>query len=88
MLLENLDRWRLCKSPASVATPTTNCSDYSGGEGSPVLTTLEAARLLRLQPQTLRLWACKQSGPIRPIHVGRLLRWLRADIDALLRRTG
>ena len=36
--------------------------------------TTEAAKLLRLQPQTLRKWAIYETGPILPKRHGRLLR--------------
>ncbi|MCP3713872.1 helix-turn-helix domain-containing protein [Paraburkholderia sp. CNPSo 3281] len=48
------------------------------------LTTSEAAVALGLQPQTLRKWASQESGPIRPVRVGRRLAWSAADVRALL----
>lgn len=46
--------------------------------------TAEAAAHLGRAPQTLRLWACREDGPIRPIRVhGRLL-WRTDDLRALL----
>lgn len=48
------------------------------------LPTHEAAWHLSRAEQTLRLWACKQDGPIRPIRLhGRLL-WPVADLRRLL----
>jgi hypothetical protein len=48
------------------------------------LPTNEAARHLCRRPQTLRLWACDESGPLRPIRVhGRLL-WPVEGIRTLL----
>ncbi|MFN4053218.1 MAG: helix-turn-helix domain-containing protein [Acinetobacter junii] len=43
-------------------------------------TTAEAAKLLGLQPQTLRKWAIYETGPILPKRHGRLLRWNRNEI--------
>lgn len=43
-------------------------------------TTSEAAKLLGMQPQTLRKWAIFENGPITPKRHGRLLRWNRNEI--------
>lgn len=50
----------------------------------PSLTTEEAAYYLNRQPQTLRSWACLESGPIRPVRINGRLAWPVADIRALL----
>lgn len=43
-----------------------------------------AAFHLGRKPQTLRIWACYESGPIRPVRLhGRLL-WPVADLKKLL----
>ena len=48
------------------------------------LPTPEAAHHLGRKPQTLRAWACSESGPIKPLRIhGRLL-WPVADIRRLL----
>lgn len=48
------------------------------------LPTQEAAWHLSRAEQTLRVWACNESGPIRPIRLhGRLL-WPVADLRRLL----
>nr|WP_058868144.1 helix-turn-helix domain-containing protein [Chloracidobacterium thermophilum] len=53
-------------------------------ETRPAVPTGEAARLLGRKPQTLRVWACHESGPLRPVKVyGRLL-WPVAEIRRLL----
>lgn len=44
----------------------------------------EAAHHLGMAPQTLRLWACRGKGPLRPVKVGGRLRWRTADIRRLL----
>ena len=49
-----------------------------------ILSTPEAARLLRRKPNTLRKWACFDSGPIKPIRIGNRLQWKTADIARLL----
>lgn len=51
----------------------------------PIVTTREAAFYLNLSAQTLWLWACKETGPIRPIRIGRRLGWLVKDLIKLTR---
>jgi hypothetical protein len=41
----------------------------------PMLTTAEAAYYLNLKPQTLRVWACKENGPLRPVRLHGRLGW-------------
>lgn len=48
------------------------------------VTTVEAAKLLHRQPQTLRKWAAYESGPIRPRRVHGRLWWALADIERLI----
>lgn len=54
-----------------------------------LITTEEAAALLRLTPQTLRRWACADSGPlvggerIKPRRIGGRLRWPLGVIKSL-----
>lgn len=50
----------------------------------PTLTTPEAAHFLNRRTQTLRLWACKEDGPLRPVRVHGRLAWPTAEIKALL----
>lgn len=51
---------------------------------TPTVPTPQAAYYLSRAAQTLRLWACKESGPLRPIRVNGRLAWPVADIRALL----
>jgi hypothetical protein len=53
-------------------------------ETRPTLDTAATAYYLRKARQTLRIWACKENGPIRPIRVGAHLHWKTADIRKLL----
>ena len=53
-------------------------------ETRPTADTAAAAFYLRKAPQTLRIWACKENGPIRPIRVGANLHWPMAEIRRLL----
>jgi hypothetical protein len=48
------------------------------------LPTPEAARHLGRQPQTLRLWACNEDGPLRPLRIHGRLAWPVADLRKLL----
>lgn len=48
------------------------------------LPTAEAAQHLNRSVQTMRLWACKENGPLRPIRVHGRLAWRTADIKNLL----
>jgi hypothetical protein len=43
-----------------------------------------AAYHLNRSPQTLRVWASSETGPLRPIRINRYLAWSIADIKRLL----
>jgi len=47
-----------------------------------LLTVDEAADLLRVKPSTIRAWVLKREIPF--LHVGRLVRIRRSDIEALI----
>ena len=51
---------------------------------NPTVPTSAAAYYLNRKPQTLRNWACFQTGPLRPIRINGRLAWRVADIRALL----
>jgi hypothetical protein len=53
-------------------------------ETRPTLDTAAAAYHLHLAAQTMRLYACKENGPIRPIRVGTRLHWKTEDVRRLL----
>lgn len=48
------------------------------------LPTNEAAKHLNRKPQTLRIWACKENGPLRPIHVNGRLAWKVSELKRVL----
>lgn len=48
------------------------------------LPTSEAARQLNRTPQTLRQWAHKGNGPIKPVRINGRLAWPVAEIRSLL----
>lgn len=48
------------------------------------LPTLEAARHLSRAQQTLRIWACREDGPIRPIRINGRLAWPVSELRRVL----
>lgn len=48
------------------------------------LPTADAAAHLNRAEQTMRLWACRENGPIRPIRINGRLAWKTDDIRRLL----
>ena len=48
------------------------------------LPTNEAAHHLNRAPQTLRLWACKEDGPLRPIRINGRLAWPVSELRRVL----
>jgi len=48
------------------------------------LPTLEAAFHLNRAAQTLRLWACLENGPLRPVRINGRLAWKTSDLRNLL----
>ena len=53
-------------------------------KGRDTLPTNEAALSINRSPQTLRLWACLENGPIRPIRINKRLAWRVTDLQKLL----
>jgi len=51
---------------------------------SPAVDTAAAAYYLNRRPQTLRVWACFENGPIRPLRINGRLAWRVCDIKALM----
>lgn len=49
----------------------------------PLLTTKEYCHYLNLQEQTAWIHSCRQSGPVRPVKVGRLLGWPTAKVKEI-----
>lgn len=47
------------------------------------VTTEQAAALLLRKPQTLRMWASKGCGPVKPVRLGRRLGWSLTAIKQL-----
>jgi hypothetical protein len=42
---------------------------------SPTVTTEAAAYYLNRKPQTMRIWACMENGPVRPSRINGRLAW-------------
>lgn len=53
-------------------------------ESRPAIPTDVAAYHLNRKPQTLRVWACEESGPLRPIRINGRLAWSVQAIRTLL----
>jgi hypothetical protein len=50
----------------------------------PAINTEQAAYYLNRKPQTLRSWACLQTGPLQPINVNGRLAWPVSAIRKML----
>ena len=50
----------------------------------PTVDTAAAAYYLNRRPQTLRTWACREDGPLRPRRIMGRLAWSVAEIRAVL----
>ncbi len=53
-------------------------------ETRPTVSTAAAAYYLDRKMQTLHIWACKESGPVRPVRVHGRLAWPVAEIRRVL----
>jgi hypothetical protein len=51
---------------------------------SPTVTTEQAGYYLNRRPQTMRCWACREDGPIRPIRINGRLAWPVAELRRVL----
>lgn len=49
----------------------------------PFVDTAAAAYYLNRQPQTLRVWACLENGPLRPLRIHGRLAWSVSSIRSL-----
>lgn len=65
-------------------SPNTFCLTPISQESRAALPTHEAAAHLNRKCQTLRIWACRENGPIRPMRINGRLAWAVADIRRLL----
>ena len=76
-------------------TATNHSAEVRGAETAPAFVALTAetraavdtataAYHLNRQPQTLRGWACKEDGPLRPVRVHGRLAWPVAELRRVL----
>jgi hypothetical protein len=72
-------------------TDTLECSESTPSQHTPLdretrsnLTTAEAAFHLNRAQQTLRVWACLENGPLRPIRIHGRLAWPVSEIKRLV----
>jgi hypothetical protein len=57
---------------------------FAAFAGRAIVTTKEAARLVNRAEQTLRIWAMRESGPIRPVRIRGRLGWRVEDLRRLI----
>ena len=71
---------------ATSALPTDDriCGLVAVANGRDALHTAEAARSINRQYKTLRRWASRDSGPIRPVRINGRLAWRVVDLQRLL----
>lgn len=50
----------------------------------PTVETASAAHYLNRRPQTLRGWACLETGPVRPLRINGRLAWPVSDLRRVL----
>ena len=50
----------------------------------PAADTAAAAYYLNRRPQTLRMWACLENGPLRPIRINGRLAWTVSELRRVL----
>lgn len=76
----------ICKLRVDIAhlSRTISTAPRETAPSRPVLTTKEAAHLLNRAPQTLRVWATYENGPIRPQRVNGRLLWATKDVMKLI----
>lgn len=53
-------------------------------ETRPTVSTEQAAFYLNRKPQTLRVWACREEGPLRPVRINGRLAWPVAGLRRVL----
>ena len=53
-------------------------------ETRPNVETAQAAYYLLRKPQTLRIWACKENGPLRAIRINSRLAWPVAELRRVI----
>jgi hypothetical protein len=75
---------RAAPEPAPVPIPPPVAARPALQPG-PNQTTEDAARYLGVKPQTMRAWASADSGPLRPVTLGRRNGWPTSELERLAR---
>ena len=75
--LDSVTRPTMDKPPLACFTPLHL-------ETRPTVGTAAASHYLHLAKQTLRMYACREIGPLRPIRISNRLHWKTDDIRRLL----
>lgn len=73
-------------------TATTSASATTGHqqfpplelENRPAVATEQAAYYLNRRPQTMRVWACMENGPLRPTRINGRLAWPVSELRRVL----
>ena len=73
-------------------TATTSASATTGHqqfpslelENRPAVGTEQAAYYLNRRPQTMRVWACMENGPLRPTRINGRLAWPVSELRRVL----
>ncbi len=73
-------------------TATTSASATTGRqqfpplelENRPAVGTEQAAYYLNRRPQTMRVWACMENGPLRPTRINGRLAWPVSELRRVL----
>lgn len=70
----------------SGSSPDTGATHYPPLESvtKPTLTTAEYAYYINIRPQTARVHACKDNGPLKPKRVNGRLHWPTSETKKLL----
>lgn len=76
---------KLLKSVGVVKETTPAVFSPLGVESRTHVETAAAAFYLNRKEQTLRMWACFENGPLRPVRINGRLAWAVADIKRLLK---
>ena len=63
------------------SSPVSTALDH---ETRAAVDTATAAFHLNRRPQTLRAWACRESGPLRPLRINGRLAWPVAELKRVL----
>lgn len=84
MKLDSQTRQQATSTPLLLTKPLTPLYPPLSQVTKPNLNTAHAAYLLSRTQQTLRVWACTGTGPIRPLLISGRLAWPVAQLQRVL----